>query len=183
MRTWNVVMMAWGSLVLGLLGVTGLACAVYPSLLLTLGDVVSGPALDAASTWNGRGVAALIGLLPLALLVTFILGNVKAAEHGRTVVLQNTLGAVKVSLSAIEDFSRVLKGKIEGLRDIKGRVVYTRHGLQVSARITVLAESRISEVTQKVQEGIQGYIRNTLGLEQPVTPTVIVAKVVSRENR
>jgi uncharacterized alkaline shock family protein YloU len=98
-------------------------------------------------------------------------------------VLQTPLGEVFVSLPAVEDFARVLKGKIEGLRDIKGRVIYTRKGLKVSARITVLSDYNIVDVTQKVQDGIRNYIQNTLSINQEINPTVIVTKVISREKQ
>ncbi len=181
MRTLNIAAMAIGIAFLMLWGLLALAGAIYPAIFLVLGDAIAGPLAYAIESVTGRSVALLAGLALLAGGVYFVLGNIKASRRERTVVLQNPIGEVKVSLPAIEDFARVLKGKIEGLRDIKGRVIYRRRGLKVSARISVFSEYSIAEVSQKVQEGIRNYIQNILGIEQEINPTVIVTKVVNRE--
>ncbi len=181
MRMFNLCVMIFGGIVLAALGVLSLVAAVYPPVLLSLGDVISGPTTYAVEGTWGRALALLMGLLFILLVIYFIWGNRQAIRRERTVVLQNPLGEVLVSLPAIEDFDRVLKGKIEGLRDIKGRVVDTRRGLKVTARITVYSEYSIAEVTQKVQDAIRNYVQNTLGIEQDINPVVVVTKVVSRE--
>lgn len=181
MRTFNVIMTVFGALLLAVLGVFGLAAALYPPLVLTVGDAISGPLSYALENMSGRLASLAIGVILLLGLVYFVLGNLQAARRERTVVLQTPMGEVLVSLPAIEDFARVLKNRIEGLRDIKGRVIYTRRGLKVSARVTVLSEYSIAEVTQKVQDGIRTYIQQTLGIQQEINPTVVVTKVVNRE--
>ncbi len=181
MRTLNIAAMAIGIAFLMLWGLLALAGAIYPAIFLVLGDAIAGPLAYAIESVTGRSMALLAGLALLAGGVYFVLGNIKASHRERTVVLQNPIGEVKVSLPAIEDFARVLKGKIEGLRDIKGRVIFRRRGLKVSARISVFSEYSIAEVSQKVQEGIRNYIQNILGIEQEINPTVIVTKVVNRE--
>jgi uncharacterized alkaline shock family protein YloU len=170
-----------GAITLVILGLGSLVGAVYPSLFLSLGDLIAGPLTYAVEGITGRSVSVIVGVVCLAGVLSLIMGNVRTARRERTVVLQNPLGEVMVSLPAIEDFSRVLKGRIEGLRDIKGRVVYSRRGLKVSARITVLADYSIAEVSQKVQDSIRHYIQNTLGIDQEINPTVVVTKVLSRE--
>jgi uncharacterized alkaline shock family protein YloU len=170
-----------GALLVLVLGCLSLAAAVYPPVILTLGDMISGPLTYVIEGSTGRGIALLAGLLLLVIFVYLVWGNIQWARRERTVVLKNPLGEVLVSLAAIEDFARVLKGKIEGLRDIKGRVVYRRRGLKVSARITVISDYSIVEVTQKVQDAIRNYIQKTLGIDQDINPTVMVNKVVSRE--
>jgi len=180
-RTLNILMMIIGTLFLTVLGLACLAGAIYPSLFLALGDLIAGPLTYAVEGLTGRSIAVVVGLALLVMVFSLAMGNIRAARRERTVVLQNPLGEVMVSLPAIEDFSRVLKGRIEGLRDIKGRVIYGRRGLKVSARITVLADHSIAEVSQKVQDAIRQYIKGTLGIEQEVNPTVVVTKVLSRE--
>ncbi len=181
MRTFNLVMIILGTLAFIALGLLSLVVSVYPPAILSVGDFISGPMAYTLESAAGRLVALCFGLLLLLLLFYFIWGNVQLSRRERTVVLQNPMGEVLVSLSAIEDFARVLKGKIEGLRDIKGRVVFRRRGLKVSARITVQSDSSIVEVSQKVQDAVRHYIQHTLGIEQEINPTVVVTKVVSRE--
>ncbi|MCD4813388.1 alkaline shock response membrane anchor protein AmaP [bacterium] len=181
MRSLNVIMLIVGIVVVICLGLLSLISAIYPGVLLNLGDFIAGPLVYVVEGMTGRVVAFAIGLLLLASLIYLLLGNLQAARRERTVVLQNPMGEVMVSLPAIEDFARVLKGRIEGLRDIKGRVTYTRKGLKVVARITIFSDFSIADVTEKVQEEIRAYIQKTLSIEQEINPTVIVHKVVSRE--
>lgn len=181
MRTFNFFMTVLGALLVLVLGALSLAAAVYPPVILTLGDMISGPLTYVIEGSTGRGIALLAGLLLMVIFVYLVWGNIQATRRERTVVLKNPLGEVLVSLAAIEDFARVLKGKIEGLRDIKGRVVYRRRGLKVSARITVISDYSIVEVSQNVQDAIRNYIQKTLGIEQEINPTVMVNKVVSRD--
>ena len=181
MRTFNVFMAVIGALLVLVLGVLSLAAAVYPPVILTLGDMISGPLTYVIEGSTGRGIALLAGMLLLVIFIYLVWGNIQSARRERTVVLKNPLGEVLVSLSAIEDFARVLKGKIEGLKDIKGRVIFRRRGLKVSARITVISDYSIVEVTQKVQDAIRNYIQKTLGIAQDINPTVMVNKVVSRD--
>ena len=181
MRTFNFFMTVIGALLVLALGVLSLAAAIYPPVILTLGDMISGPLTYVIEGSTGRGIALLAGLLLLVIFTYLVWGNIQSARRERTVVLKNPLGEVLVSLAAIEDFARVLKGKIEGLKEIKGRVVYRRRGLKVSARITVISDYSIVEVTQNVQDAIRNYIQKTLGIEQDINPTVMVTKVVSRD--
>lgn len=181
MRTINVLLVAVGVTLVSALGILSMAAGLYPPLLLTLGDAISGPLTYTVEGVWGRAGALVFGAA--LLLFVFYAGwwNYQASRRERTVVLQNPLGEVMVSLPAIEDFDRVLRGRIEGLRDIKGRVVDTRRGLRVTARITVFSEYSIAEVTQKVQDAIRHYVQKTLGIEQEINPAVIVTKVVSRD--
>jgi uncharacterized alkaline shock family protein YloU len=181
MRTYNFFITVIGALVILKLGLLSLAAAIYPQIILTLGDMISGPLTYVIEGSTGRGIALLAGLVFMTIFIYLFWGNIQLSRRERTVVLKNPLGEVLVSLAAIEDFARVLKGKIEGLRDIKGRVVYTRRGLKVSARITVIADYSIVEVSQNVQDAIRNYIQKTLGIEQDINPTVMVNKVVSRD--
>jgi uncharacterized phage protein gp47/JayE len=85
-----------------------------------------------------------------------------------------------VSLGAIEDFSRVVKNQVRGVKDIKGKVISTRKGLKVTANVTLYSDRSVAEVTQEIQEAIIQYIQYTLGIANEIKPSVIVGKVVYR---
>ena len=86
-----------------------------------------------------------------------------------------------VSLGAIEDFSRVVKNQVSGVKDIKGKVISTRKGLLVTAHVSLYSDRSVADVTQEVQEAIIKYIQFTLGIANEIKPTVIVSKVVYRQ--
>lgn len=181
MRPLNVTMMAVGIVTLIVLSLISIVSAINPAVILTVGDLIAGPLAYAVEGVMGRGIVLLIGIAILLFLLYLLVGNVQAARRERTVVLQNPTGEVMVSLPAIEDFARVLKGKIEGLRDIKGKVIYSRRGLKVSARVSIYSDYNIAEVAQKVQDAVREYIQKTLNIDQEINPTVIVTKVVNKE--
>jgi hypothetical protein len=174
-------MMVWGLIVFVLLGAAMLAAGVYPAVWLAAGDFISGPLALFSESLLGHLVWAVAGLLCLCLPLYVVLGNLASRQKERTVVLQNPMGEVLVSLPAIEDFSRILKGRIPGLREIKGKVWYRRKKILVNARITVFSDVSIAPLTAQVQEQIRDYVRNTLSIDQEINPTVIVTKIVPRE--
>lgn len=181
MRGVNLGMMMLGILVVLLLGLLGVAGAISPDLFTAWGEFMSGPLAYALESITGRVAALVIGALILAGLASYGWAAVQTSRRERTVVLKSPLGDVLVSLPAIEDFARVLRGKIDGLREIKGRVWYTRKGLKVTARIVVFSDVSLIQVTEKVQMEVLSYIQKTLNITQPIQPKVIVTKVVSRD--
>jgi hypothetical protein len=119
------------------------------------------------------------GIFLIAIALLTIIGNIESKKNERTVVLQSPHGDILVSLSAIEDFSRIVKNEISGVKDIKGRVLSKRKGLYVTAKVTLYSD-KSAETTQQIQEAIIRYIQYTLGIEAPVKPTVIVSKIAYR---
>lgn len=181
MRTINFSIMVIGVVIVMLAGLLCLASAVYPDLLVMAGDFIAGPLAFFIGSIMGRAISFVLGIAIMLGLIYLFFGNLHAAKRERTVVLQNPAGEVLVSLPAIEDFARIVKGKIEGLRDIKGKVVFSRKGLKVTARVSIYADQNLAEVAEKVQESVRAYVQQTLNIEQEINPTVIVTKVVNRE--
>jgi hypothetical protein len=127
-------------------------------------------------------LAVLLSGLSFILIALFtIFGNIEKSRSERTVVLESPLGEIMVSLGAIEDFSRVVKNQINGVKDIKGKVISTRKGLKVTAHVTLYSDRSVADVTQEVQEAIIKYIQFTLGIANEIKPTVIVSKIVFRQ--
>jgi uncharacterized alkaline shock family protein YloU len=133
---------------------------------------------DTAKIIAIRLVVLLLGIFLIAVALFTMFGNLEKRRTERTVVLESPLGEIMVSLGAIEDFSRVVKNQVKGVKDIKGKVISTRKGMKVTARVTLYSDRSVSEVTQEVQEAIVKYIQYTLGIEAPIKPTVIVSKIV-----
>lgn len=120
----------------------------------------------------------IVSLLLILIAVLTIIGNIENRRAERTVVLQSQHGDIMVSLGAIEDFSRVVKNEVKGVKEIKGRVLSKRKGLNVTAKVTLYSDRAVAEVTQEIQQAIIKYIQYTLGIETEIKPTVVVSKVV-----
>ena len=124
-----------------------------------------------------RIVIFILGLFLIAIALLTIIGNIENKRAERTVVLQSPLGDIFVSLSAIEDFSRIVKNQVKGIRDIKGKVLSKRKGLDVTAKVTLYSDRSVADVTQEIQEAIIQYIHFTLGINTEIKPKVIVSKM------
>jgi hypothetical protein len=127
-----------------------------------------------------RTSVLIISLLLILIAILTIIGNIENRRAERTVVLQSPHGEIMVSLGAIEDFSRIVKNEIKGVKEIKGRVLSKRKGLDVTAKVTLYSDRAVADVTQEIQQAIIKYIQYTLGIEAEIKPKVIVKKVVYR---
>ena len=127
---------------------------------------------------TARIIIFSLGLFLILVALMTIIGNIEKMRVERTVTLESPLGEIMVSLASIEDFSRIVKNQISGVKDIKGRVLSTRKGLSVTAHVTLFSNQSIADVTQEIQEAIIKYIQYTLGIAADIKPTVVVSKVV-----
>lgn len=125
-----------------------------------------------------RVTVLIVSLLLILVAVLIIIGNIENRRAERTVILQSPYGDIMVSLGAIEDFSRIVKNEVKGVKEIKGRVLSKRKGLDVTAKVTLFSDRAVAEVTQEVQEAIIRYIQYTLGINAEIKPKVVVSKVV-----
>jgi hypothetical protein len=107
-------------------------------------------------------------------------GNLASRRWERLIILRNPLGEVHISLAALEDLGRVVKGDVPGLRDVKLRISASRRGLKVVARVSLLAGDDLGAVTEAVQVAIRRRLQQVLGAEQDVRPRVVVGRVVPR---
>jgi hypothetical protein len=135
---------------------------------------------DTAKIIAIRIAVFIMGVFLISVALFTIFGNIEKRRSERTVVLESPLGEIMVSLGAIEDFSRVVKNQVRGVKDIKGKVISTRKGLKVTANVTLYSDRSVAEVTQEIQEAIIQYIQYTLGIANEIKPSVIVGKVVYR---
>jgi hypothetical protein len=136
---------------------------------------------QAAALFNGWHLFVLpLGLLLALAGASLAWGNLAARRWERLIILRNPLGEVHISLAALEDLGRVVKGDVPGLRDVKLRISASRRGLQVRARVSLLASDDMAHVTEAVQAAIRKRLQQVLGSDQDIRPRVIVGRVVPR---
>jgi hypothetical protein len=133
----------------------------------------------------GLATAWRLGLLPLGLLIALAgaglaWGNLASRRWERLIILRNPLGEVHISLAALEDLGRVVKGDVPGLRDVKLRVSASRRGLRVRARVSLVAGDDLGAVAESVQAAIRKRLQQVLGPDQDIRPRVILGRVVPR---
>lgn len=134
--------------------------------------------LAAPGAW--RAALGVGGALLAALALTVVWANIAARRWERIIILRNPLGEVHVSLTALEDLGRVVKGDVPGLRDVKLRIHAGRRGLQVRARVTLSGGEDLGVATAAVQTAIRRRLQQVLGDDQDIRPRVTVAKIIAR---
>lgn len=102
-------------------------------------------------------------------------------QRQRTIAFTNPDGQVTISLGAIEDFIRRAARQVPEIRDLKSEVIAGKRGIEITTKTSLWSEAHIPEVTEKIQGLIKSKVQEMLGIEDPVTVRVHVAKIVARE--
>jgi hypothetical protein len=181
MRVYNIIIIVVNTLLLFFLG----------TLMVTLGfSEVAGNFILDSHKWMELAIqgslparAILISLGLIFVLTAFytVFGNIQKRRYERTVVFHNPLGEVMIALGALEDMGKVVRSEVEGLKDIKMRVVARRKGISATAKVVLWSDANLPKTTELAQESIRRYLHNILGVEQDIRPRIVVSKVVFRE--
>ncbi len=125
------------------------------------------------------GLTGVVFIL-LGLLIThFTFGGI---QRERTIAFNTPDGQVVISLSAIENFIKKLANQIPEIKDMRSNVIASKKGVNISARVSLWSDSNIPDVTEKIQGIIKNKVQDMLGIEEPITTKVHVAKIVHRES-
>jgi len=121
----------------------------------------------------------------LMVIITFSVSKIMLGrfQRERTIAFNNPEGTVTISLSAIEDLIKKVARQISEVKDLRCDVKANKKGsIQITARLTLWSEANISEVTENIQGLIKNKVQDMLGLEEVVTCSVHISKIVHRED-
>ena len=79
---------------------------------------------------------------------------------------------------AVEGFFENKKQPVEAK---VGELTPQSRAVNVTAKVVLYSDRSVADVSQEIQDAIIRYIQYTLGIETPVKPKVIVAKVVYKK--
>lgn len=181
MRIFNRIIIIINTLLFLFVGSIGICLFFYPNIAGNIGTQIKH--FVEQSGFAVRISVLIFSLFLLLVALMTIIGNIQDRRVERNVMLESPMGDIMVSLSAIEDFSRIVKNQVEGVKDIKGKVYSKKNGLKVIAKVTLYSDRSVADVTQEVQEAIIKYIQYTLGIAAEIKPTVIVNKVIYKEEK
>jgi uncharacterized alkaline shock family protein YloU len=102
---------------------------------------------------------------------------------GSAISFQNPEGEVKVLLSAIEEFLKRLEGRIDGVREMKPKLLMTKKGLEINARVTLEPNTNIPEATTRAQETLREYVEGVLGIKNIALIKVLITKIADEHER
>lgn len=114
---------------------------------------------------QGRLLVSLIASFYLVISLRLVYYAFRRKYAGQTVVHETSLGEIRVSLDAVENFVRKVARQVQGVRDVRAHVHLSPGGLRTFVRITVSPDISIPSLSNEVQTSIKTYVRNVVGVE------------------
>lgn len=85
-------------------------------------------------------------------------------QTGKAVVHDYMLGQVRISILTIENLVKKTVHQIQGVKEVKPRVVQTSRGMALHIRAIVAPDISIPEVSREIQQRVQEYLSQTTGI-------------------
>jgi uncharacterized alkaline shock family protein YloU len=123
--------------------------------LEVIGQAVTGPY---------RLQTALIGLAVLLASSYLLAWALRRRFVGRALVRQTELGAVRVSLKAVESLVQRAARQVQGVRDVRVDLHVERESVGIQLTVTVAPDLAIPTVSDEVQHRVERYVLETLGV-------------------
>ncbi|VBB08013.1 alkaline shock protein asp23 [Lucifera butyrica] len=148
--------------------------SIYTVLLalLSLGIILLGLSLVSLDwLWTGlqhvygRWEAALIGAVFFMVSIRLLLAGVRSRHAKDTIVHHTDMGDVHISINAIENLVEKAARHTRGVRGVKVAVGTVGEALKVNLKVIVSPESNVPAVSAEMQNKVNEYIKNTVGVE------------------
>ncbi|MDI6709675.1 MAG: alkaline shock response membrane anchor protein AmaP [Thermoanaerobacterales bacterium] len=120
--------------------------------------------LHALPAKSRDAVAAGLGVLLLVGLRLLWAGVRRSHRERQAVVEDNSLGQVRVALTAIENLINKVVSQVPGVRDVHSRVVGDPNGIAIRIKATVTPEINIPEISKEIQQQVQDRVKDVTGI-------------------
>lgn len=121
------------------------------------------------------GVMVLLGLI-----VIFV--AIQSVRPEEAVSIQNPEGEVRITFSAIEELLRKASRQIDGVKEIRPKVIAGKKGLEIFNRVSVGMGVSIPQVTVRIQDMVKSQVKGVLGIEEIAAIRIYVNKIVGEES-
>ena len=135
------------------------------------------------SGFQARFILGSTGLLLILISISFaqlILGKI---QREKTIAFSTPSGEITISLSAVEDLIVRLVRSLSEIKDAKPNVIATKKGIEIDLRISLKSEVSIPEFTAQLQEMLRSKVGEVLGVEEPITVRIHIAKITSSHEK
>ena len=95
----------------------------------------------------------------------------------RSIFVDNPLGRVTISVSAIEDMLRRLVVNTPQIKEIRPNIISSKRGLKVDIRLVLNSEVNISDLTADFQQMVQRKVRDLIGKDERILIRIHVIKI------
>lgn len=112
--------------------------------------------------WPIMAVVILIGVR--LFWVSVVSRSGKSSRH-HVVLAENALGQVNLSLSAVEDLSNKVAGRIHGVREVSSQMVEVPQGVGLKVQASVTPDIHVPSASAEVQNTIKEKVFEITGLQ------------------
>jgi len=158
-------------LLIALYALLGLLLLAFAALYACMPDAIGGAVNAAIETvkWNIylQLTAIFLGVVVLTWTArVFMLAFKHEPAHDRSSVsLQHTEdGAVRISVTAMEALVRQAVGRIDGMTDIKTRIINHEDSITVKIDMALEGDARIPNITMLMQRNVKKFIEEYSGI-------------------
>lgn len=133
-----------------------------------------------------RSSTSIIWLVVLLLMLAGIrllfvsISNSRKDIHG--VVQEHVLGQVHITSKTLEELVKRAVYKIDGVRKVVPRIYSDLDGIEINVRISIVPDTKIQVVSEKIQQQIKDYITEFAGLNVR-NVKVVIENVISSSAR
>ena len=124
-------------------------------------------------------VVLLLMLAGIRLLFVSI-SNSRKNIHG--VIQEHVLGQVHITSKTLEEMVKRAVYKIDGVRKVVPRIYSDLDGIEINVRISIVPDTKIQVVSEKIQRQIRDYITEFAGLNVR-NVKVVIENVISSSAR
>ncbi|MEI6846121.1 MAG: alkaline shock response membrane anchor protein AmaP, partial [Candidatus Firestonebacteria bacterium] len=128
-----------------------------------------------------RIITQTISILLLLLCLGVFFAALKLRRRDKTYKLESPYGEIKVSVGAIEDYIKMIKTEIAGVKDLSPKVFLRKGKVKIYVRMSLYADSEIGDVVVSVQSAIKSYLSNILLEEKIGAIRVFVSNIIYRD--
>lgn len=135
------------------------------------------------SVLNARFAIGAVGLLLIIYSLVAVQIALGILQKEKTIAFDNPSGRVTISLAAIEDFIRRASTLIPEVKELRADVKASKKGINIANRVIIYSDANIPDATEKIQNILKHRIQDMLGIEEPISIRVHIAKIVPRETK
>ena len=179
MRTLNAILVICNALIFAVMGWLFFWLAMDPPRAQELHTILN--TIGGSLRWRWVvGVLGATGVLFSLTVIHLVFGRI---QKQRTIAFENADGPVTVSLSAIEDFIRRLTIRLPEVKELKPDVLARKKQINIFLRATLWSDANIPQASERIQSLVRGRVHTMLGIEEPITVSLHIRKIVAREEK
>ncbi|MGM0471559.1 MAG: alkaline shock response membrane anchor protein AmaP [Bacillota bacterium] len=113
----------------------------------------------------GRAEVGIIGVILLFVVIRILYPLFNREQSvANTVVSDNSLGQIRLSLTAIESLIQKAVAQTRGVREVESTLELSEEGLNIFLEVVVTPDINIPEISEELQESVKEYLSRTTGV-------------------